>query len=1465
MRKYILFALVLLVLGVGISLYLIPSEQEVVALQERDVEQVDIGNVDVEAEYAQGRRTLPIILGLAKKRVEEGNRPAAIALLEEYVTANPNDAAARKALAEQYQLAGDQKKYNEQLEAIAAAEPTEQNLKVLSDIYNAEKSYPKQIEVLQKLVEVTGGENPAYYSDLATIQMVENRSADALKSVEELRAKHPEFKNYATTRIVVAAKAEQGDKEGSKAEAEAWVAANPNAKELADLVNILHYTGKDAASAIALVEPRMDMLTQEPELVQAYVNANITAGREDHAYDILTRIDAAGTMPASLYGTYLEMAMKRDDAATAEAIVAKIDPTSFSEEQALNLLELARANDEQKILSGLIGRFSEPQSLDNRPVLSAVIAIITRDEAQDSKIEAALATDLSSTQRLRLAEACARAGKDACFDTIVKKFPPIEEMTPAQVAEYAQLFIIAERADEVVDAVGVKARANPVYETNHAFLRLAAASGRADLMQPWLESNGESAGIDQLQEYFYLANDRGHGNVSAQIAEILYKRDASPENRDIMVASILKSETPERALPLLRQSVTEGANDAVYLSTLNKVARKDAAYRKELVEYAQALLEAGRGTTQQQLNYAYILLNNGKRDVALPIVRTKAKTDGGEWKKMLAQLTPAPSRAVASKPAPKLTREQRVAMAKNPGMSVDSKRQLAFSLLNDGYKADAAVIFQELAANKGPDSQEVKDLLYIWGGKLDQNQMAWLSARAQAANAYDRPKWGALISNYASDEETLRFVSATPDALYNPALRQKFFRALAQRGSVATYDAEMRPWVAETNDIEALRDYARTGQDFGFKEAAKNGYQRILALAPNDRDALNRMGALSFTTGQFTQAKTLLDRAVAAPVEADAPVAGDAQSHFFRAELLKREGDKQAAGREYAKVVELENRAIQSGAQVGSDSYSRLYTSLFHLGRANEGKEGFERMLQQNPSDKSALADYMSVLLEYNMLDDATRIANQYDANSPYYQRRSSLNGTSRDVSSIQSFSRGREMKISFAKPIDGKSPILSKNRQWLEHAQADHDSVTLAAKPGYVLKFIPTSAEQFVVVPAPATVTSAQLEQQRQQDLRLQLLYARIEQQTGQNERARQRLAVLSQYYPNDPQLIAYRANVERTNGNPITALKLARQAQTLSPENEDLANLEREIRRGSNTNFIKLDHEYRSFGKSDEQITTLSGAARVSDRTEIGFNVKNDQLDAENIRDTQSGVIGNYDVDRQQGELYLAQYYDGGARAQASVFANNKTPGGGLYYAFNTFDTARSEVFAEYHRPYWDFVEAVYEHTTRDRVGARHTGLISKDTSFGFEGSVNRYNTDVTDNAIRTGLIRANIVHTLRDAQPYLGVGYGFDGEYTLGDRKTRTVAGIGEFAALPLVSREVHALTGILRHDLTPSTHAFLIGGWAYDRLGEQGPVVEGRLTQDVTDDVEVGVRARYGLQTNDSSNNAVNAGAHIQYKF
>lgn len=1463
MRKYIIVALLLVVAGVGVSFFLIPSNNDTEHAQARDQQTIDVGNVDVEVEYNQGRRSFAIVSALADKRIAEGNRPAAIGFLEEYVKNNASDPQGHKKLAEQYILAGRQEEYNAQIKLLSSLDPTEENLKILSYIYHADKNFPKQAEVLQKIIDVTKGEHPQSYVDLANIQLAIGDKDAALKTLGDLKSRHPDYTDYGVARIRVSILIEKGDIDGAFNEARQWVerprtaplnppaeavpssappkaqvSATPNpasrdAQELADFCNILHYSGH-ADKALALVAPHLDMVEDSSQLAVAYINASITAGHSDDAYALLTKLEAAGKLSPEMAVPYLQLAALRQDAAAGKRIVSGVDLTKFDEEQTLNLVETARGSNLPDVLPTLLARLNTPDSLKGKPVLSAVIGIFTNATDQDQRIHTALSLSLTSVQRLRLAESCARAQKTACFDAILAQYPKLEQMSPLQVSEYAQLYIIANRAPEVVkpvSALAAKPGAHP--EVVAASVRLAAAAGDENILKPWLMANAATVPTAKLQELFFLANDRHHGVVAADVAERLYARDPSPMNRDILVAAYMTNNQPAKALPLLREQVkVAGADDSYYLGALTKLSRTDDTARKELVAYAQAALQTGKGDDRTQLNYAYILINNGRRDVALPLVKANAQSKGGEWAKLYAQLTAKPAKgkgAVYKQPS----REDLLKQAANPATSAAKKREIAYALLNGGNKSDAMPLFEQLAADKSPDSKDIKDLIYLWGGKIPAERLEWIRARAKTASIADQVKWADLVGNYAGDRSVIEYASGVPGALYSKTLRQKYFRLLASSGNKQDFDVAMRDWVAKTGEVPALMDYAETAQANGFQDAALRAYRRISELDPANTKALSALSVMTYASGSYSQAGQYNDRAVAAEqVRPDATVDASV-THFYRAQLLKNQGRQRDAQIEFTNVV---NIVSQSKTQA-VDALSRMYISQFNLGQGQQAIAGFHRLLAQHPNDKNILADFMGALIEHKYYDEATRVANQYDKGS-------NSGTTSREA---------------------------VKPQAWLAPRM---EGETITQHGDIIVRIIPTAQEAYVITPtAPMQQSTYQVETARQQQLRLQLLYAQIEQQTGQTDRARMRLDALARYYPNDPQLLSYRAGLESASGNREQAVTLLQQAQAQAPQNEaiarnlyDLQHLSSRETRATIEQYAKLDEEYRRYGDNDEFITTLSGAMRASNRNEIGASIQDDEIQPKAIIDPKTGLITDKSVSHQAGEMYLAHYFDGGTRGQLSLFGDGAAAGGGAYMAFDNL-LGRTELLGEYHKAYWDYPEAVYAYANRDRVGLHHFVNLSRTTSLGLETSYNNYNIEVADEQAQTGLFRLSLMHQLQpknETQPYFGIGYGFDGEYLVDKPELRTV---GTITYRPFVfrDREVHFLSGLYQDDWTPTTHATLMAGYTYDRFNESGPAGEARLVQDLTKKWELGVRARYAIETSANNADAVDAGAHLKYKF
>jgi hypothetical protein len=1416
--KFIIPVILLVIIGVVASFLLVPDEETVVVMQERDQVVRNAGFADYQAEYDAGSREETVIVGLSDRYIGEGRGMDAIPMLEEALQTRPDYHTARRKLAELYRAAGRDADFAREVEYLAMQDPSETNLKNLADLYHQAQRFEEQADLLRQLVTMTNNEKPEYMAELAATLILLEKKDEANQVLADLQMRHPDYKSFVLTRILVSNSLDRGEPQQALDLAKEWTTAQPDGDQIADLINLIHYGG-EPVYALQLAAAHSDLISASIPMYVAYVNALIGAGEDERAYATMKPVRQQNRLPVELYGVYIEQALAHKELAEAEAVVDELDPKYFDEAVTLNLFALSYFNDYDSITEKLIAKFGNPEFRSNKPVLDAVIAMIEKEEATDAKITVALDhPHLKKTARLRLAQFCAEFNKETCFDTIVARFDPVMQMTAQELNEYVDLHIAADKQDRIVKQVEEAALATDSERVRFAWAKLAAANGNAAAIQAWLERYGRGTANADLSELFYLANDRGHGSAALPVAEMLYERAPNATYREFLISAYMNAGQYAKALPVLRQVRSQSMGDENnYLAALTKLGRTDAQYRDELAEYVKPLLDSDQVSSERKLELVYMLINTRQQNLARPYVKEYAESEGGEWKKTWNQMNNVGGKAVASRSAEPavgdLPLETRLTLAMDAKTSVQKKRDIAYTLIDDGFKTEATGIFYELAQDQPAQSQDVKDLLFLWGNDLNEEQIAWLAHRASRAQSYGEAKaWTDYIITQGNDHAMMQYITKNPNALSYPGLRTEYLTAMAKYSTGDEFTRGLSGWLNATNDPDALKDYADIATAYGYRNAAVQALRKIDQLAPQNEKVLKDLGVLTFNQADYSESEKYLG-AYFNQKQQGAVQTSPFEALFYQAQLLWREGKKQEALPYFQQVLQL--GASQANTL---ERQSMYYTSQFHAGYPEQGKRGFYQLLSAYPGNKSLLADFISVLVEFKYHGEAMNVANQYD-------------------------------------------PAMRGRMQQSQPAMMAPMSYQKGTKHIVVR---PVSSIMVVAQAAPMT---AEQRMRMQQELRLQLLYARMELETGREADAIARLNAIKPYFPNDAQLIGFTANAENFSGNWPRALQMLENAQQLTPENEDLTALKRSIEKLHTNQHIKLDHEWRRIGDSDEQITTGEVKIAPTTDTEIGLVMQNDEVDAAGIRRGTTGNIVNESYGRQRGELYIAHYLGGGDRLQASLFANNDAGGAGLYYGF-TNGAGRTELLGEYHRPYWDFVEAVVEETTRDRVGLKHVARLGERVTFSGETSVNNYNTSHEDNVASSYLLRGNLVYELQAQHPYLGLGYGFDGEYFMGKKKEGRIdpvtLGQDYYALLPHNAREIHFVSGIIAEEWS-STRAEFIGGYAYDRLGEHGPQAQATLTQEFTDSLEGQVRARYGLQSNDSDQNYTLVGGHLKYKF
>ncbi len=184
-------AIVALVVVLGLlGGYLVYPRPPELALMHYKNQQYTAARAEYENLLAKGDASANVVLPLSDLYLIYGEMGKAVELMEGFVEQNPDNMEARLRLSKYYQQTQRPHDYLGSLEKRAEAQPSEEALRHLSQLYNAEGRYRQQIEVLKRIVEDYDAK-PSDYLDLAYLLAAEGEMVEAADVLRRMARKHP--------------------------------------------------------------------------------------------------------------------------------------------------------------------------------------------------------------------------------------------------------------------------------------------------------------------------------------------------------------------------------------------------------------------------------------------------------------------------------------------------------------------------------------------------------------------------------------------------------------------------------------------------------------------------------------------------------------------------------------------------------------------------------------------------------------------------------------------------------------------------------------------------------------------------------------------------------------------------------------------------------------------------------------------------------------------------------------------------------------------------------------------------------------------------------------------------------------------------------------------------------------------------------------------------------------------------
>ncbi|PGH55617.1 hypothetical protein CRT60_20270 [Azospirillum palustre] len=1009
MRANLLVVLLILLAGIGASLLLIPHSAEL-ALQKFRDRDYDSARDAYEQRYAAGDRSGATVMPLTRLTLAQGDVERAIELTEGFLAAEPSSVEARELLDRLYQDAQRPGDRLENLKALAEMRNSADLFRELAYAAGFRNRMAMRAEALVRYCTLRP-EDVEAQQELAALLAARGDPAGAVDWL--LRADDRATGNIQPdSRELLMSLLIDLDREDEAYErARRWLGEQPTVADMIGLASQLAAASRPDLG-LRLIEPQVtgpqvigpqgNGRAHELALELTYIDLLIAADRREQARARLSAL--SGPVEDAQFGRLLALEVNAGMPRAALEATRGRDLRLVPDWVLAGLAETALRDGDQAFPDRLYRELGDG-FLDDYPILAANIALGRGDPAAAAGwAERALAGDglagkgLTMGDRLGAIRILDRTGHRAAAVAAFDRLPLSGTVPEDVLEELAALFIDFDRAPAGLAWFTARRQATPSPAAAQGWARLAAKSGDPAAVADWLAGQPKLP-LALLQDIAGSAAERASANPAANrpaaalalaAAQRAFALDPSPRSRLALAGALTASGKPADALPLLAPLLDGGGAEveAAYIAALDGAGRSE-----ELARHLTAKLARGNLSDADQQAIVTMLLDHKAYRAALPLLRAWAERQGGEWLSVYADAAVKADalpdlaallqgRAAAAPLAEAedslyrdtLTRLGRkadlrrylLARATDDRLPADRRREPVSALLALGDKAGAEQALQRLAAGQGPQSEDFRQLAYLWGPRPPASGLDWIEARAKAAGSpAEQAAWYERLADYGGGRRVIAGLGGQGLGGQGaaPALKTPYIEALAAAGKGKELAAAVRAALADEAAPDRLRRYARLAEQTGQRAAASQAWTALLARKPDDADALRQLGMLAYDENRLADAERLLRRYVAAGPD-------DYEAHYFLGEALTALKRPTVAIPFYRTALsQLRARATRGDAAIQTEA-----NLLNRLGKVDDAVALFEGLRKRRPADRQLKADYASMLIENGRLPEARRV-----------------------------------------------------------------------------------------------------------------------------------------------------------------------------------------------------------------------------------------------------------------------------------------------------------------------------------------------------------------------------------------------------------------------------------------------------------------------------------------------------------
>lgn len=549
---------VVILLGVGLSIMLIPSKKDVALLQLRS-NNIEQARGTLNEQLAAGDSSVAVVASLAEIALHDGNIEEAVRVMQTYTARRPKDYGAKRKLADFYRFAQDQDAFVNLMAEVVAAEGRPEEWRQLVDLYRYRGEYPELRRALSGLID-NGHAKPLEFMEAAELAAADGAPIEALALLERMWRSSPTSFQVNSVKLYAVIAGTYGEEDRAAAIVEQFAEAKGSRTAITPIIREAQEREQNLLG-LRLLSAFEDELHLSPPLLVFWARMQGALDRTTVALERLVALDKVGNLPDLVFPVFVDLALQGQETDLLEQVTLPRDISGLTDYRLRAIGDAAVAFRRPALMQKFLKELPAPFRAAH-PALMAelMLGVGRRDDALDA-VDRAVVADLPTHEQFRLARAWLKLGEEAKAGVLLDQIAARPDLNEPMIRGLAQLYISTERLKSGLAAFNGLRRNRPSDAVEAGWARLAAKAGRDKVLLAWLQRQGPLE-RDLLTDIVALSTPGLAPKSALHAAERLFRDHPGRESRRLYGQALTANGRAGQALGVLSVLLPGDAEEA---------------------------------------------------------------------------------------------------------------------------------------------------------------------------------------------------------------------------------------------------------------------------------------------------------------------------------------------------------------------------------------------------------------------------------------------------------------------------------------------------------------------------------------------------------------------------------------------------------------------------------------------------------------------------------------------------------------------------------------------------------------------------------------------------------------------------------------------------------------------------------------------------------------------------------------